>query len=124
TLRKDVRTLPSGAVPDPLLLEWLARTKADWPERTCVGDPSHCALWIVDLDGNGTPEAVLLRESGKLVGGTVYVNGPNGWARDGELQGLPMSLADWTAAIDAQAAVPVKARWPDLQVGKTRYSIR
>ena len=123
-LRKEVRILPSGAVPDPLLLEWLSRTKADWTERTCLRDASHCALWIVDLDGSGSPEAVLLRETGRFVSGTVYVNGPNGWARDAELQGRPMSMADWTAAIDAQAAAPIKARWPDLQVGNTRYSIR
>ena len=123
-LRKDLRVLPSGTAPDPLLLALLARADADWSERMCVRDSSGCAVWMVDLDGDGTAEALLLRETNRFVSATLYAKGPNGWKREADLQGSPMSLADWTAAIDAKSAAPVQARWPDLQVGDRRYSIR
>ena len=123
-LRKDVRVLPAGALPDPLLLELLSRDKADWSERMCLQDAAHCALWIVDLDGDGTAEAVLLRENDKLVEATLYAKGPNGWARETQLHGPAVPMADWTAAIEARVAVPVKPRWPDLQLGSRRYSAR
>jgi hypothetical protein len=123
-LRKDVRILPAGAVPDARLVELLSRRNADWSERTCLQDAAHCALWLVDLDGDGAPEAILLKESNNFVEATVYANGPAGWKREGQLQGPPLSMRGWFDAVEARSATPVKPRWPDLQVGPSRYSLR
>ncbi|MGZ5270686.1 MAG: hypothetical protein ACXWC6_08720 [Ramlibacter sp.] len=123
-LRNDVRILPSGAVPDPRLLDLLSRSKADWNEKMCLQDPARCALWIVDLDGDGTVEAILLREDYKSAQGTVYADGPSGWRREAELHGPPVPMADWFTAIETRSAAPVKPRWPDLQLGDRRYSVR
>jgi hypothetical protein len=123
-LRNDVRILPSGAVPDPRLLEHLSRSKADLSEKMCLQHATRCALWLVDLDGDGVAEAILLRETGRFVAGTVYALGPSGWRREGELQGPPSPLAEWLSAIETQSAQPVKPRWPELQVGGRRYGVR
>jgi hypothetical protein len=123
-LRKDVRILPSGAAPDARLLELLSRSKADWSEKTCAKQPAACALWIVDLDGDGVTEAILLRESGRSVQGTVYANGQAGWKREAELQGPSAPLTEWFTAIESHAATTAKPRWPDLQVAARRYWVR
>jgi hypothetical protein len=124
TLRKEVRIVPSGAAPDPRLLELLSRSKADWSEKSCVQQPAACALWIVDLDGDGVTEAVLLREGGSSVQATVYANGQAGWRREAEVQGPSAPLTEWLTAIETRAAATVKPRWPDLQLGARRYWVR
>lgn len=124
-LRQEVRILPSGTVPDPGLLEHLSRSQADWGAKMCLQNPARCALWFVDLDGDGIAEAILLRGSGRFVEGTVYARGQGeDWRREGQLQGSPAPLDDWLTAIEARAAIPVKPRWPDLQLGGRRYSVR
>jgi hypothetical protein len=40
------------------------------------------------------------------------------------LQGPPLSMRGWFDAVEARSATPVKPRWPDLQVGPSRYSLR
>jgi hypothetical protein len=122
---RDVRILPSGAVPDARLLEHLSRSKADRNEKMCLQDPARCALGLVDFDADGVDEAILLHESNRFVQATVYARAQGGdWQREGELQGPPAPLADWLAALEARSATPVKPRWPELQVGGRRYSVR
>lgn len=123
-LRTQVKIVPAGTAADPALLDLLSRTNADWSEKMCLQTPARCALWIVDLDGDGAAEAVLLRESNNLAEGTVYAKGKEGWRREARLEGPPQPMNQWLAAIQAGPAVPVEPRWRDLQLGGRRYSVR
>ena len=123
-LRKDVRILPSDAVADPKLLELLSRPRADWRERMCLQTPAQCAISIVDLDQDGTDEAVLLHENNLMVEATVYAKGPNGWSSAAELHGAAAPLADWVKSIEDKSVTRVKPRWPDLRVGTRQYWVR
>jgi hypothetical protein len=124
TLRKEVRTLPSGAVPDPDLLALLSRTKADWTERMCLQSAGHCAVWLTDLDEDGKDEAVLLYEHDNVVQATVYVKGSGNWAREGQLQGPPRPMSEWFRDIEAKAVSKVRPRWRDVELGSRKYIFR
>jgi len=123
-LRNDVRILPSGTPLDARLAQLLSRPDANWGEKACVRDPARCALWFVDLDGDGTAEAVLLWENNHWVQGGMYALAQGSWRREAELAGPPAPLADWITAIESRAAGPEKPLWPDLQVAGKRYSVR
>jgi hypothetical protein len=123
-LRRDVKVLPAGSAPSAQLLEFLARRNADWSEKECVRNAQRCVLWLVDLDGDGAMEAVLLRDEGQSVAAPVYAAGANGWSRVAALNGPSMKMADWLAAIEERKAQIVKPAWPDLQVGGKRYWVR
>jgi len=123
-LRDQVTVLPKGVVPDPLLLALLSRREADWDERMCVKDPESCALWIVDMDGDGASEAVVLRDSGKWVEATIYGKSSEGWRREAPLDGPMLPFAEWVKAIESGTATPVKPRWLELQLMGQRHVAR
>lgn len=120
-----VAVLPQGASLDPELAKWLTREKADWSETQCFARPEGCAVWIVDLDGRGEKEAVLLWERQAATTATVYAKEAEGWRKQGQLGGaLPVSLTEWKAAIETgtiRTAAPV---WPDVMVNGKRLGLR
>jgi hypothetical protein len=122
-LRERITVRPRGVLPDEALLEWLARPQADWAERKCLATPDACALWIIDLDHDSKPEAVLLWETGGTAEAWLYSQGPNGWHKEGPLHGTPRALSIWLSEIDAGRVALVPPRWPDLSVNGERLRV-
>jgi hypothetical protein len=115
--------MPAGQRPDPALLEWLARPNADWDERSCVSQPPQCALWLVDVDGDGQSEAVLLWEREQGVQALLYAREAAGWRKQSALRGGPQRLQAWREAVQAGDLQRKAPRWPDLQLGEQRLQV-
>ena len=107
-----------------MLVEWLARPNAAWDERSCLADPGHCAPWIVDLNRDGQADAVLIWERGGSTQAEVYMREAAGWRKQGSLQGRPLTLAQWTEAINSNAISLEPPKWPDIVVSGARFSVR
>jgi hypothetical protein len=122
-LQREVLVMPAGARPDPALLDWLARPQADWDERSCVGQPAHCALWLVDVDGDGQAEAVLLWERGPQVQALLYAREAQGWRKQSALRGGPATLQAWREAVQAGTVQRKAPRWPDLELDGQRLQV-
>ncbi len=122
-LRERIAVRPRGAVPDAALLQWLARSDADWDERNCIAHPDFCALWLIDLDQDGNAEAVLLREQAGIVQSTLYARGPHGWRKEGPLYGPTRTLSTWLADIDNGRVAIAPPRWPDLSINGERVRV-
>lgn len=117
---RQVRVLPQGASVGPELLQWLSRQQADWSERTCIIDPARCLIWIVDADGRGPAEAVLIWNQPGTTYATLYAQEDLGWRRQGELHGGSVALADWVAGIENGTIRWVQPRWQDVLVKENR----
>jgi hypothetical protein len=116
-LKEKILVLPTSSRPDPALLAWLARPMADWRERTCIGTPERCALWLVDLDGDGKDEAILLWESEQRIAtAALYAIESEGWRKQGDLRGRLRSLQAWVEAIEQNKIELVSPRWRDIKV--------
>lgn len=116
-LKTKVSLLPPGTKPDEDFMRWLARDNSDWDERSCLVNPDRCALWTVDLDGDGHSEVVLLWEHDNGVTAKAYVHDSTEWKALGYLHDGPRTLAEWTRNMDAEELKRVPKRWPDLQLG-------
>lgn len=117
TLQEKIVVMPKSSRPDPALLAWLARPTADWRERMCIASPGHCALWLVDLDGDRNNEAILLWENEQRVTTAVlYAIESEGWRRQGDLRGRLVSLQAWLDAIEQKKIELVAPRWRDIKV--------
>lgn len=123
-LRSRVPIVPDGSAVDPELLTWLARSHPDYNEQMCIANPAHCALWVIDLDRSGRAQAVLLSEQHSTVTATLYARDAEGWRRHGNLIGPPLPLSAWLDVIRSGKATTVSPRWPDIQIGERRYSVR
>src|SRR6218665_1217470 len=73
-----LRHWPAKAKPDPKFLARFTLPYADWRDRDCLNQLPHCLLWLVDLDGDGHAEVVMLKGArpGPL---GVYRRGAEGW---------------------------------------------
>lgn len=117
TLKEKVIVMPKSSRPDPALLAWLSRPLADWRERTCIATPERCALWLVDLDGDGKDEAILLWENEqRITTAALYAIESEGWRRQSELCGRQGSLQAWLDAVEQKRIELVAPRWRDIKV--------
>ncbi|RUP34075.1 MAG: DUF4153 domain-containing protein [Curvibacter sp.] len=123
-LKNKVSLLPHGTKPDEDFMKWLASKNSDWDERSCLVNADRCALWKVDLDGDGQSEMVLLWEHDHGVNARAYVRDGSEWKALGHLEAGPGSLAEWKQNIDAQELKRLPQRWPDLQLGPVRIKLR
>lgn len=122
-LHERIAILPRGATPDRALLEWLARAGADWDERRCLAAPEACALWLIDLDRDGTPEAVLLWETQGFTRALLYSQTTEGWRKQGSLQASPRRLSVWLNDIESGLITLAQPKWADLMIGKERVRV-
>jgi hypothetical protein len=122
-LRERVAVRPRAAVPDPTLLEWLARPNAEWHERNCIARPDACALWITDLDGDKNDEAILLWDQRGGIQGTLYSRASGAWRKEGSFRDSSRSLAAWLAEIEAGRVSTAAPKWLDLMLGGDRIRI-
>ena len=123
TLRENIAVRPAGISVDDRLFQWLARADADSEERNCIATPESCALWLVDMNDDGQPEALLLWERRGSVQAMLYAQGPQGWRREASLHGPSLPLAVWLGRIDSGQTSPVPRKWPDLTVGSERFTV-
>lgn len=124
TLRHNVTVLPHGGAPEASLLESLAKHPDDWNAGMCIATPANCALWLVDLRGDGQTETVLLRQAYATVLATLYAKEAGHWRKQGILRGGPNKLAEWKQAIEAGHVEPIPPQWPDLTVGSTHVTVQ
>lgn len=118
-----IQVLPAGERADEAFLYWLARADREWSERDCLPNPARCVLWFVDVDGRGDREVVLIAQVRERTLLTLFVRDGGTWRRQA-MQSSDLSLGDWAKAIAAGEAEWVPPRWPDLQVGGRRLTMR
>lgn len=62
-LKTQLRMLPDTAEPSGALLKALQAGTKDWRLRQCFDTKSQCTVWLVDLNGDGVQEAVVLTKN-------------------------------------------------------------
>lgn len=62
-LKTRLRMLPAAAKPSDALLKAIQVEAKDWQLRRCFDTESQCAVWLVDLNSDGTQEAVVLTKN-------------------------------------------------------------
>lgn len=93
---------------------------ASYPEPLCLMSQNTCDAFIVDLDGDGTPE-ILLTSGSEL---TVFKAGPNGvWASAGTLVPDCPTTIEAMKAGRMQAVAPAPSPWRNLDVGGNRLHL-
>lgn len=123
-LLKGMEVLPTGTAVDPALLQTLARPAPEGPEGRCLDAAHECVLGLIDLNGDGIQEALLVGDRGASAEAVLYARRPDGWQRAGLVQGRSAPIAVWKSALrDGRLAV-VPPDWPDLLVDGQRLRIR
>ncbi|MCZ2498526.1 DUF4153 domain-containing protein [Xylophilus sp. Kf1] len=123
-LLRKIEVLPPGAVVDPALLQWLAAAAAHDETPACPGAGTSCVFGMLDLDGDGTDEVLLLEDFGGAAHPVLYARGPDGWARQGRLHDILLPMERWKSALRAGIVKTAPPRWPDLLVDGTRVPVR
>lgn len=121
-LRTQLTFLPAGTQPDESLLAWMARPESDWDIDRCAHSPQQCLIWMVDLNHDGQPEAVVLFEQDRSVSALVLSREARDWAKQGDLLDGPHSLAEWTQLIQAAPTQLVPPKWSDVMLGGQRVT--
>lgn len=75
---RQLRHWPATAKPDPEFLARFTLPQADWRDRECLRQLPHCLLWLVDLDGDGQAEVIMLTGTRPAMLG-VYRHDTAGW---------------------------------------------
>lgn len=104
-------------LPDSLLHFLNAPDKQHGGSRQCINPDSRCLIWLSDLDGDGTAEAVLLVERGRRQGLSGYVlNWQDGDWHSAAHFYAPLTSERWRQAIQSGAIQLQPPRWPELQL--------
>lgn len=119
-LRARVTVLPEGTQPDESLLAWIAHPDSPWDIDQCNQHPQNCVIWMMDLNHDGSPEAVMLVERDHSVYATVLSRGSHGWARQGDLLRGPQTLDEWVQRIKAEPPRLAPPVWSDVMLGADR----
>ncbi|PZP34404.1 MAG: hypothetical protein DI603_05460 [Roseateles depolymerans] len=113
----SLRLWPRNASLDPEFAARLSSPTADWRDAECLRHAPRCLLWRVDLDGDRSPEIVMLHAGAERTLG-VYKR------QDGAWRYLGAYIAPTSGGFDALAKsieageVELRpARLPDLVIG-------
>lgn len=115
TLRTRMTVIPKGTVPKASFFDWLAASH-DLNGLGCSVNPTACALWLVDLRGDGQYEAVVLRQEPGTVSATLYADENGRWSRQGFFMGGPKQLTQWEQAVESDQTRTLPPTWPDLNI--------
>ena len=135
-VRQRLRVLPPGeTLSDALIATLQAASEpgahsGNWQERRCLATEVECLVWMIDLDGDGLKEAVVIITKPAWQTGTAIFyrqttadrfkfGGTLNLAQGADPKGREKYLAD----IEAGKVEVVKPRFNDLVIGGRRINV-
>lgn len=135
-IRERLRVLPAGEKLSDALVETLRKAAdpsdhgANWQERRCLATDVECLVWMIDLDGDGLKEAVVIITKPAWQTGTAIFyrqTTADRFKYGGTLnlaQGAdPKQREKYLADIEAGKVEVVKPRFNDLVIGGRRVNV-
>lgn len=113
--RNNVAVWPVGQHVDDALLRYLVQVQTARTTRPCRASAAECALWVVDLDNDGTPEVIWLKSghpSGTRL--ALYALRPSGWQLQAPPRASTRTLPEWKDAVASGRITRLPPRYPDL----------
>lgn len=129
-IRLRFRILPQGEVAsDNLLKTMQAGTR--WPEQRCMEVNAQCLIWMVDLNGDGTREAIVVQEKPAQWAAYAYFYQfmPSGqYQYAGEINfrkaGDDKNAAAFLKNIELGQARVIPPRFNDIEINGQRFIVR
>lgn len=121
-LRELIRPIPDSAVLEDALLKAISDNRRD---DNCRWSTSNCVVWFVDLDDNGSKEAILFsRQPGYFIS-TVFERQGEQYRRIGVLRNM-LTVNDWGRLIsdlEQNNFKLVPYKWRDIELAGKRSSV-
>jgi hypothetical protein len=128
-MRLRFRVLPKNAVLDEALLQAL-QDKTHWETQRCMAIDAQCLAWMIDLNGDGLKEAILITEKPEWQFGNAvfYRHLANGQYRFGGTINLrygadKVQREKMISDIESGKAKTLAPRYNDLEIGGRRISV-
>lgn len=129
-LRLRFRVLPQGEVADEALLKTIQSTTR-WDEQRCLETSAQCLIWMVDLNGDGAREAVIVQQKTAPLSGQAYFYqvmpsgqyqyaGEINFSKVGDAQHVDQVLKD----IELGKTRVIPPRFNDIEVNSQRFSVQ
>lgn len=128
-VRLRFRVLPHGEVADDALLKAI-QTATRWNEQRCMETNAQCFIWMVDLNGDGAREAVVVQEKPAVWAGDAYFYqtlpsgqyqyaGQVNFRKAGDAKHVDQFLKD----IELGKARVIPPRFNDIELNGQRFSV-
>src|SRR5690606_10738663 len=103
----------ASVLPDDLVAHLRAHGDS-WETVYCLSPERQCAIWLTDVDGDGSDEAVVLVRyaANDIPQAWLLARGETGWRRVGSF-GRQINYDRWRASIEAGDITPAAPVWPD-----------
>jgi hypothetical protein len=124
--RQRIQQLQASAATDviPDSLIDVLRGNEDGEGSDCLRPQQLCAIWMHDLNADGTPEAVVIAAYSKAAkdNARLYTQQGEQWRFAGNLTGMA-SIEEWETSIRAGKARMVTPDWNDIELNGQRKRI-
>lgn len=128
-MRLRFRVLPQGEVANDALLKTI-QTATRWNEQRCLETNAQCFIWMVDLNGDGAKEAVIVQEKPApwvgnayfyqaLPSGQYQYAGQVNFRKAGDAKRADQVLKD--IALGQARVIP--PRFNDIEINGQRFSV-
>lgn len=129
-MRLRFRVLPQGEVADDVLLKTI-QTATRWNEQRCMEINVQCFIWMLDINGDGAREAVIVQEKPAQWAGAAYFyqSLPSGqyqyageinFRKAGDAKRVDQVLKD--IALGKAKVIP--PRFNDIEINGQRFIVR
>ncbi|HEY0665511.1 MAG TPA: DUF4153 domain-containing protein [Gallionella sp.] len=128
-MRQRLHVLPKDMVLDEALIRQM-QAAARWEERRCLETDAQCVVWMLDLNGDGLKEAIVMKEEKGWSGDSAifYQQTAKGQYRYGGTLAIGYGMNDkqraqMMADIGQNRVKAVAPRFNDIEIGGRRIGV-